>query len=123
LIDPTYSPVQLVGAVRDGYEPIWSLIQNDLAVTREEFSNLIGYHRNSVRLWEQKLERIPLLYKQYWKSRPRSKYLDWYQILVLTIIAFIKQDYRGHSIVRVLRTFATRLERNTLKEVVRYVQF
>ncbi len=118
IINSDISAVQLIGEVKNGYSPLWPFIKYNLAMTREAFSAMVGYHRNSVSLWEKKLTEIPVLYKQYWDGVPRGKYLNWYQIVILSVIAFIKKDYRGHSITKLLRSLALKLEKNMMREII-----
>lgn len=97
---------------------LWEVIKHDLALTREEFAGLIGYHRNSVGKWEQKIMPIPVLHKQYWGGNPRSKYLTRYQMVVLLALMQIKQECRGADVISRLRIITPYLNREQIIESI-----
>ena len=102
----------------DATHSLWEIIKHDLALTREEFATLIGYHRNSVGKWEQKIMPIPALHKQYWNGNPRSKYLTRYQMVVLLVLMQIKKEHRGHEVISRLRILTPLLEKQSIIESI-----
>ncbi len=114
------SALMLVQKIKAGSATsrLWQVLVHDLALNREEFANLIGYHRNTVSRWEQKLTSIPVLYKQYWNGKPRSLYLDRYQIVVLLTLLMIKQEYRGHNVAGRLRQATFSLDKESVIKAI-----
>lgn len=97
---------------------LWQVLVHDIVLTREQFAEAIGYHRNTITRWELKLINIPVLYKQYWGRNPRSCYLDRYQMVVLLTLVLIKQDYRGYNFVSKLRQLVPGLDKQSIIESI-----
>lgn len=114
------SSLMLVKKIKSGgaTHSLWDVLVHDIALTREDFARRIGYHRNTVSRWEEKLKAVPILYKQYWNGRPRSMYLDKYQIVVLLTLLMIKQEYRGHNVAGRLRQATFSLDKESVIKAI-----
>ncbi|MBW4677690.1 MAG: hypothetical protein KME52_27930 [Desmonostoc geniculatum HA4340-LM1] len=73
-------------------ESFFSGFMFDNLLTREEWANVLGIHRQSVRRWEKEIinKVAPIQSNYYTVSRMRSPYLDAYQRFVLALIYVVK---------------------------------
>lgn len=97
---------------------LWDVVRYDILITREQFAEVVNYHRNTISKWETKIQSIPVLYKQYWFGRPRSVLLDRYQVVVLLAIVSIRAEYRGLGFISKLRQLTPMLDRFQVLEAI-----
>lgn len=67
----------------------------DNLLTREEWVSLLGFHRTTLRRWEEGIiNKIPPLKTSYYESERglRSNYLDPYQRFLSAVIFFLKDE-------------------------------
>jgi len=96
--------------------PIIDVLRLDIALTREQLSSHIKFHRNTIHRWEVKFMSVPMFYKEYWNGHPRSPLLDSFQIVVLALIASLKEENKRLNIPSMLRRSVKMLNRNNVKE-------
>lgn len=96
--------------------PLWEVLKLDIALTREQLSTMIKFHRNTIHRWEVKFMSVPVFYKEYWNGHPRSPLLDSFQIVVLVYLSSLKEENKRLNIPTTLRRCVKLLTRANVKE-------
>lgn len=73
-------------------ERIFDGLKFETLLTREEWGNVLGIHRNTIPRWEQKIigKVAPISNNYFTVCRMRSPYLDPYQRFILSVIYVVK---------------------------------
>lgn len=72
--------------------PIFDGLKYENLLSREEWGDVIGIHRNTIPRWEQQIinEVAPIKNNYFTANRMRSPYLDPYQRFILAVIYVAK---------------------------------
>ncbi len=66
-------------------------LKHSILLTREEWSGVIGIHRNTVSRWEQNIiQKVTPVRNDYFHNSMRGNYLDSYQRFILIVIFIVK---------------------------------
>lgn len=96
--------------------PVIDVLRLDIALTREQLSSHIKFHRNTIHRWEVKFMSVPVFYKEYWNGHPRSPLLDSFQIVVLVYLSSLKGENKRLNIPTTLRRCVKLLTRANVQE-------
>ncbi len=99
--------------------PVIDVLRLDIALTREQLSEFIKFHRNTIHRWEVKFMSVPMFYKEYWNGHPRSPLLDSFQIVTLVYLSSLKGENKRLNIPTTLRRCVKLLTRANVQEFIK----